>query len=276
MRRGAIGAIVLGILATAGPAEAQSGISGPLGSVPTLNGSAPGVGGGERSTGGGIPAVSSGATAALPSPTPQDSGSSPVYGSSFEGIASWYGAAFAGRKTASGEIYDPEGMTAAHLSLPFGTLLRVTDLDTGASAVVRVNDRGPYVAGRILDLSEAAARLIGLLPSGTARVRCQILRPEDAVAFGAPPQNTPTKPSTSSAAQSQGRLCRVQVASYSVEANARATLERLRLSGIIATLETAGSWKRVVIAKVQESDLDALIERLASLGYRRVLVSFGT
>ena len=92
-----------------------------------------------------------------------------------EGYASYYGAEFAGRRTASGETFDPEGLTAAHRDLPFGTKIRVTNLDNGRSVVVRVNDRGPYVAGRIVDLSSAAARELGMLRSGLARVHLEVL-----------------------------------------------------------------------------------------------------
>lgn len=84
------------------------------------------------------------------------------------GVISWYGQEFAGRKTASGEIYDPEAMTAAHPNLPFGTRLKVTLKSSGKSVVVKVNDRGPFVAGRVLDLSQASAQKIGLAGVGEA------------------------------------------------------------------------------------------------------------
>ena len=76
-----------------------------------------------------------------------------------KGLASWYGAQFQGRPTASGEPFDKEAMTAAHRTLPFGTLIEVKNLDNGETAVVRVNDRGPFVHGRILDCSEAAPKM---------------------------------------------------------------------------------------------------------------------
>ena len=86
------------------------------------------------------------------------------------GMASYYGDAHAGNRTASGERFDPREMTAAHRSLPFGTKLRVTDPSTGRSVIVRVNDRGPFHKGRILDLSEAAARELGIVRRGRAVV----------------------------------------------------------------------------------------------------------
>lgn len=89
------------------------------------------------------------------------------------GTASWYGGGdgFAGKPTASGEIFDPSHLTAAHKTLPLGTWLEVEDLDNHRKVVVKVNDRGPFVRGRILDLSKAAAERLGMLGSGTAEVR---------------------------------------------------------------------------------------------------------
>jgi rare lipoprotein A len=94
-----------------------------------------------------------------------------------EGYASYYAADFAGRRTASGERFDPRAFTAAHRDLPFGTRIRVTNLENGRSVTVRVNDRGPYVEGRIVDLSWAAAREIGMLRSGVTRVHLDVLAP---------------------------------------------------------------------------------------------------
>lgn len=90
-----------------------------------------------------------------------------------EGIASWYGTAHHGRPTANGETYDMKAATAAHRTLPFGVIVRVTNLENGRSTLVRINDRGPYVKGRIIDLSEGAARAIGMRQRGTARVRVE-------------------------------------------------------------------------------------------------------
>jgi rare lipoprotein A len=91
------------------------------------------------------------------------------------GIGSWYGDEFAGKLTANGEIFDPELVTAAHKTLPMPSVVRVTNLDNGKSLVVRINDRGPFVAGRIIDLSREAARRIGYKDNGLARVRVQLL-----------------------------------------------------------------------------------------------------
>ncbi len=91
------------------------------------------------------------------------------------GIASWYGPDFHGRATASGERYNMLDLTAAHRSLPFGTYLRVTSLDNARSLIVRVNDRGPFVRGRVIDLSYAAAKVLDLPRAGVARVRLEVL-----------------------------------------------------------------------------------------------------
>ena len=86
-------------------------------------------------------------------------------------VASWYGPGFAGRRTSTGEIYNPEGLTAASTTLPLGSHVRVTNPDTGRSVVVRINDRGPFVRGRSLDLSHGAAQQIGLTGKGVGRVQ---------------------------------------------------------------------------------------------------------
>jgi rare lipoprotein A (peptidoglycan hydrolase) len=91
------------------------------------------------------------------------------------GVASWYGSDFHGGKTANGERYDMYSMTAAHRTLPFGTLVKVTNESNGKECVVRINNRGPYLKGRILDLSKAAASQLGFLGRGVTRVRMQVL-----------------------------------------------------------------------------------------------------
>jgi rare lipoprotein A len=225
---------------------------------------------------------------------PSGSAERPVY----TGVASWYGADFHGRPTSSGEVYDKEAMTAAHRSLPFGTLLLVTSLDTKASVVVRVNDRGPFAKDRVLDLSEAAARIIGMVPTGTARVSFRELAPEEAAAFGAPrpssapavqppapalpaaaPSMQPTAsaqaaPSTQAAA-AEGRLCRIQVASYRDAKNAESTLQRLRLSGLPeASIEVAGAYQRVVFAELPASRAESVAAKLRDLGYLNLLITW--
>ena len=92
------------------------------------------------------------------------------------GMASFYSTKFNGRRTASGEKFNNSALTAAHLSLPFGSLVKVTNMRNGKTVVVRINDRGPHVKGRIIDLSKAAAKKIGIGHAGTARVRLEVLK----------------------------------------------------------------------------------------------------
>ena len=99
----------------------------------------------------------------------------PTPGHPQSGIASWYGPGFHGHQTSSGAIYDQDGLTAAHPTLPLGTRARVTNLDTGKSVEVLINDRGPFAKGRVIDLSHAAAREIGMLGPGTASVRIDVV-----------------------------------------------------------------------------------------------------
>lgn len=93
------------------------------------------------------------------------------------GIASWYGDDFNGRLTSNGEVFDMNRLTAAHPTLPMPSLVRVTNLENGRSIVVRVNDRGPFLRGRLIDMSRAAAARLGFLDEGTARVRVTYLGP---------------------------------------------------------------------------------------------------
>ena len=97
-----------------------------------------------------------------------------------DALISWYGADFHGRPTSSGEIFDMNAMTAAHKTLPFGTMLEVVNLDNGKKAVVRVNDRGPFAKNRLIDLSRAAARALGFEQDGEAKVAVKYLGPAPA------------------------------------------------------------------------------------------------
>ena len=112
-----------------------------------------------------------------PSVDPGSDGASAVADHVQVGLASWYGEFHHGRQTASGEVFDMTGLTAAHRTLPLGTRLRVTNLENGRIVRVRVNDRGPYVTGRILDLSHEAARLLDMVERGVAPVRLDIVGP---------------------------------------------------------------------------------------------------
>lgn len=146
------------------------------------------------------------------------------------GVASWYGPGFHGRRTASGETYDQEGMTAAHRTLPMGTRIRVTVRTTGRATVLVVNDRGPFVEGRVLDVSRAAARRLGFLRRGTARIRLEVLA-------------------------LPGRCRAVQVGSFRDRDNALRLRERLREAGEPARLEDGpGDHTRVVAGPYPSAD----------------------
>lgn len=109
------------------------------------------------------------------------------------GWASWYGPGFHKRHTANGEIFDQNDLTAAHQTLPLPSVVRVTNLENGRSLIVRINDRGPFVKGRIIDLSKKAARLLGFKGRGVTRVRVQVLERESreaaAASIGGPPMD---------------------------------------------------------------------------------------
>jgi len=96
-------------------------------------------------------------------------------GDTFRGVASWYGPDFHAKKTSNGEIYNMYAMTAAHKTLPMNTMVKVHNLDNGKTTIVRINDRGPFVTGRIIDLSNKAAHHIGMVKKGTARIKLTIL-----------------------------------------------------------------------------------------------------
>lgn len=175
------------------------------------------------------------------------------------GLASWYGHPFHGRLTANGEIYNMEAMTAAHKTLPFGTILRVQCLETGASVVVRVNDRGPFVAGRIIDLSAAAARALGLEKRGLSRVSLSIV------------SSAAVRPPSSAS----GTL-RIQLASFSAENNARALASSLQGKGYPAAVERSGAGLfRVILPARDAADAARQLEQAKALGYKDAFIKYG-
>ena len=107
---------------------------------------------------------------------PTDSSGKPIKGRKFRGIASYYAKDFHGKKTANGETFDMYGLTAAHKTLPFNTWLEVRNLSNGRTVIVRINDRGPFIPGRIIDLSYGAAREINMIKTGIQEVELTILR----------------------------------------------------------------------------------------------------
>ncbi|MEW5774426.1 MAG: septal ring lytic transglycosylase RlpA family protein [Thermodesulfobacteriota bacterium] len=139
-----------------------------------------------------------------------------------EGLASWYGPGFHGQKTSCGETYDMNSMTAAHKVLPMHTRIRVQNLENGRSADLRVNDRGPFVAGRIVDLSHAGAQALGVVGPGTARVRLTVLGGEG------------MSPEAVVAAVARETFY-VQVGAFTVSANAERLARELRSGGYPST-----------------------------------------
>ncbi|MDD3311854.1 septal ring lytic transglycosylase RlpA family protein [Pseudodesulfovibrio sp.] len=142
------------------------------------------------------------------------------------GMASWYGSDFHGKPTANGQTYDMYGVSAAHKTLPLGTRVRVTHLGSNRSVVLVVNDRGPFVSGRILDLSYGAARQLGMLDEGVAKVRISAIG-----ATVAPDTMTASASRSVPRAEPSGKLYSVRVGAFSVRANAERTQRRLVSDG---------------------------------------------
>jgi rare lipoprotein A len=168
-----------------------------------------------------------------------------------EGFASWYGGKFQGRKTANGEIFDTNKLTAAHKTLSFGTKVRVTETESGKSVIVRINDRGPFVEDRIIDLSKAAADIIGLTSQGVAKVKLEVVE-----------SRTPASP-----------FITLQVASFGSQDNALRLKNKLFEANLSPSIETteAGLY-RVLLEHVPAENLDEVKTRLADLGYAQVMV----
>lgn len=160
------------------------------------------------------------------------------------GYASWYGYKFNGHRTSNGEIYDMYAMSAAHKTLPIPSYVKVTNLDNGKSVVVRVNDRGPFHAGRIIDLSYAAAQRIGIHRAGTGRVEVEIALPSDAVSV---PRKNATSAQVVSSELPKGTY--LQVGAFSTRAAAedfaRTIGAKLSANVIVASATTPKSIHRV-------------------------------
>ena len=176
-----------------------------------------------------------------------------------EGLASWYGGKFQGRQTANGEIFDTNKFTAAHKTLAFGTVVKVTNLENGESTVVRINDRGPFIPGRIIDLSRAAAVAIGLAGKGVAKVRVEEL-----------PSGSPE--AADIAATVTLVTYSIQVAAFRSREYAERSLERLRDKGFTGTLErTTEGIYRILVKDVQESELEDTKQQLQEHGWGNVV-----
>jgi rare lipoprotein A len=225
-----------------------------------------------------------------------------------EGIASWYGTEFEGHPTASGELFNPAQLTAAHPSLPFGTMLRITNTQNNRQVTVRVNDRGPFVNTRIIDVSRAAAEALDILATGTAPVvvelagEASIAAPPvappiladpwiapipapaapPAVAPAAPPAATPVveAPADPNAAVIRpgipplgtAKRYRVQVGAYKVTRNAVDTFDRVKGIGLEPSYERHDDYYRVVLTGIKAEDIRNLAGKLGSVGFREILV----
>jgi rare lipoprotein A len=166
-----------------------------------------------------------------------------------EGLASWYGKQFHGRRTSNGEIYDMYAVSAAHKTLPFNTVVRVHNLDNGRHMDIRINDRGPFVNGRIIDLSYGAARKLGVVGPGTARVRI--------VALGVDDGRTGNRQSYRSVDYNRGRFT-FQVGAFRERDNAerlKRKLERQYPNAHITTFDSgAGIYYRVRVGMFSSLD----------------------
>jgi len=165
-------------------------------------------------------------------------------GFSETGTASWYGPDFHGKKTASGETYNKYAFTAAHKTLPFGTKVKVTNLNNNLSTTVVINDRGPFKSGRIIDLSYSAAQKISMVGTGTARVRIEAIG--STISSSSASSASTTTTTKSSSGTSSGKYY-VQVAAYSVRDNANSTAVKLSGMGYSKTIRQSNG-KYTVLA----------------------------
>ncbi len=175
-------------------------------------------------------------------------------------MASWYGGGdgFDGKPTSSGEIFDTDRLTAAHRDLPLGTVVEVTNVDSGKSVRVRINDRGPFVRGRIIDLSREAARRIGVIGPGVAPVRLRLVR-----RAGSDPE--PGAPTGAWA---------VQAGSFGESERADRHRERLQAAGFESYLEPFAGLTRVKVGPLSSrADAESVLRRLEAAGFEGVVVS---
>jgi rare lipoprotein A len=197
-------------------------------------------------------------------------------------VVSWYGPGFHGKLTASGERYDMNAMTCAHKTLPFGTILSLTNIDNGKTARVTVNDRGPFVRGRDIDVSRAAAKKLDILGAGTGKVRVTMLgrdsRYNKYIEDGKKVQRS-TGASSSSTRQTKRSFFTIQVASFSDKSNAQYLEKGLRLNykrvKIIEKWINGKRYYRVRVGKFWSEDrAQSTASQLAEEGYSANIVPF--
>ena len=190
----------------------------------------------------------------------------PRLGWSEVGTASWYGNPYHGRKTANGETYNMNEMTAAHKRLPFDTWLTVKNLSNGKITRVRINDRGPFVGKRIIDLSRAAAADIQMIATGTARVRLTVIRP--------PAASRRARAPVPASGRQEGRFD-IQIGVFASQANARALAKRANGKGHSAVvrefLQDGSKRFRVLVLGGSRQQATARIAKLKSQGFAAIL-----
>ncbi|MDH5785585.1 MAG: septal ring lytic transglycosylase RlpA family protein [Chromatiales bacterium] len=193
------------------------------------------------------------------------------------GIASWYGKKFHGRKTSNGETYNMYAMTAAHKTLPIPSYLQVTNLDNGKSVVVRVNDRGPFHEGRIVDLSYAAASKLGIAQNGTGRVEIRAIEPGEGkdkttITATAPTQKPAPTPLPSSTPEPNSNQLFLQLGSFISQYNAESLRAQLALNNVTGAEVQRIEIDRKNIYRVRIGPItsieeaDSLATRISDLG----------
>ena len=214
-----------------------------------------------------------------------------------EGIASWYGPGFDGRATASGEIFDSSQFTAAHPFLPFGTILTITNKYNNRQVNVKVNDRGPFVEARIIDVSQAAAEALDMIVTGTALVIAETSAgPVSAPGAASAPQTTaapvtqqaagqpPVSGSAASASKPKaliiggipvpgtGKFYRLQVGAYRVPRNAVDSFEKLKNANLSPAYENVDGIYRVVLPGLRSEEIESVAEILYSIGFVEAII----
>ena len=223
-----------------------------------------------------------------------------------EGIASWYGDEFNGRLTASGEVFNSSLLTAAHPTLPFGTRLVVTNLHNKKKVTVKVTDRGPFVAARIIDVSKEAAKQLDMIITGTAPVLIESVEKvalpslksttpvikkdippvDDAYSIQPAAAQLKNAPQLEQAAQTNTHSLkltpqiniipagayRLQLGSYRTAANAVIAFEKLKQAGLNPAYEQSGDYYRVVLAGVSGSEMQSVAEKVESAGFKEALI----
>ena len=192
--------------------------------------------------------------------------------------ASFYAEKFHGKRTSNGEIFNMNDLTCAHKSLPFNTILKVTNLSNGKTVQVRVNDRGPFVAGREIDLSKAAAKKIGMINSGTAKVKIQIVKMGKNDKLSQQTAKSAAKMMEKIEPKKQvqinpNKMYEIQIGSYSVKDNATKVGQKIKKAGIKnVVLRKSKTNYQVVIKDVPDAKVNEIKKTLAKIGFTEILI----